>query len=215
MTKILVSRRLCVPQTDFTYTTSANTRQILHTNLTFELQITALTCLWPLALIEKLWMSDSLKHLLLSSYSSTMNAVNYAATIIRCKWKRLKSPGVMETIMQQCVEKNTKKPPQKLAASRLIHVLSFTLWPACVRWLTAVMSALPRWWSWKCRGWSLWLPIGSSTAPWRWKEARSSRQTRQKLPSPRKCVGVRSLSRSRRLKNHRGKNSEGRIITIQ
>lgn len=54
----------------------------------------------------------------------------------------------------------------------------------------AVMSALPRWWSWKCRGWSLWLPIGLSTAPWRWREARSSRQTRQRHPSPRKCPSV-------------------------
>lgn len=87
---------------------------------------------------------------------------------------------------------------QDLAASRLLQILSFTLWPPCAGWITAglqqiaVVSALPRWWSWKCRGWSLWLPIGSSTAPWRWKEARSSRQTKQRRPSPRKCLSARA-----------------------
>lgn len=83
-----------------------------------------------------------------------------------------------------------------LAASCLFQILFFSLWPLWKRWITpgpqqpAMMSVLPRWWSWKCRGWSLWLPTGLSTAPWRWKEARNSRQTRQRHPSPRKCLSA-------------------------
>lgn len=87
--------------------------------------------------------------------------------------------------------KNTARIWQHRVCSRF-SPLRFDL----AGWITpglqqiTVMSALPRWWSWKCRGWSLWLPIGLSTAPWRWREARSSRQTRQRHPSPRKCPSV-------------------------
>ena len=49
---------------------------------------------------------------------------------------------------------------------------------------------LPRWWSWRWWGWSLWLRTGSSTAPWRWREARNSRPTRQKPPSQRKGISI-------------------------
>lgn len=52
------------------------------------------------------------------------------------------------------------------------------------------VSVLPRWWSWKCRGWSLWLRTGLSTAPWRWREARNSKPTKQKHPSQRKDLSV-------------------------
>lgn len=43
-------------------------------------------------------------------------------------------------------------------------------------------SAVSRSWSWKFRGWSRWLPTGSCTAPWRWREGRSCRRTRPKPP---------------------------------
>ena len=62
------------------------------------------------------------------------------------------------------------------------------------RWITSRLqpslrfACFPRWWSWKCRGWNLWLQTGLFTAPWRWKEARNSRLTKQRHPSQRECA---------------------------
>lgn len=80
-------------------------------------------------------------------------------------------------------------PPSRLL-STFHSVTSFNRWiTPCLQQITKV-SVLPRWWSWKCRGWSLWLPTGLSTAPWRWREARNFRPTKQKLPSQRKCLSM-------------------------
>lgn len=60
---------------------------------------------------------------------------------------------------------------------------------SCLHQLT-LMSLLLRWWSWRCRDWSLWLPTGLSTAPWRWREARNSRPTRQRHPNQREHLSL-------------------------
>lgn len=51
-------------------------------------------------------------------------------------------------------------------------------------------SVLYRWWSWRCRAWSLWPLTGLSIAPWRWREERNSRLTKQKHQSPRKSLST-------------------------
>lgn len=67
----------------------------------------------------------------------------------------------------------------------------------------AMMSLLPRWWSWKCRDWSLWLPTGLSTAPWRWRGARSSRLTRQRHPNQRERFSLHPTAKRKKKKKRR------------
>jgi len=47
------------------------------------------------------------------------------------------------------------------------------------------MFLLCRWWLWKFRGWSRWLPTALCTARWRWRVERSYKLTRLKHPNQR------------------------------